>query len=133
MTDLACTNRQSQSCIKGTLSPKSPQLVNYLSLNRVASLYPTQIRRLNDPGIRSLSIGSVGGFASARAVAQLYNSAVLTGSSSESAASLSGETWAHMCYHASAQQTRGLLTRIGLASNWTIAAAGQIRNSPKVS
>lgn len=91
-----------------------------------------QIRRLNDPGIRSLSIGSVGGFASARSIAQLYNSAILTGPGNTSPI-ISEAAWQHMYQHTSAHEQGGLFKRLGISSNWTMTAAGQSRNSPKVS
>ena len=87
---------------------------------------------MNDPGIRSLSVGSVSGFASARSVAELYNRAILVGADSTSP-HLSENTWLHMFQHFPTVEHGSFLKTIGLANNWTMTAAGQIRNSPKVS
>lgn len=38
-----------------------------------------------------------------------------------------------MSHQSSLHPQNDLLTRIGFASNWTLTAAGQLRNSPKVS
>ncbi|XP_067939705.1 beta-lactamase domain-containing protein 2-like [Watersipora subatra] len=102
-------------------------LVSYMRPSTFTEI--NSIRRLNDPGIRSLSIGSVAGFASARAIAKLYNSAILVGPNNTSP-SISEDTWLHMHGIPHIHKKR-LLKKIGVASNWTMTAAGQMRTSPK--
>lgn len=89
------------------------------------------MKRLNDPMIRSSSVGYVSGFASATALAQLYNNAILSGPDDKPAI-ISGETWDKMSRPVSTIPHTNLAVQLGLISNWTISAAGQIRSSPKV-
>ena len=90
-----------------------------------------QVTRLNDPGIRSTSVGSVSGFSSARALAQLYNDAVLAGQNNKST-SISKQTWTKISQPVNVLESNNFAVQLGLISNWTKSAAGQVRTSPKV-
>jgi len=91
-----------------------------------------QIKRLNDPGIRSSSVGSVSGFVSARSLAQLYNDALLVGQNNLSPPIISHSTWSRMTEVPIQSHDTSWARKLGILGDWRMSAAGQVRNSPKV-